>query len=137
MLSFSPLWNYLSNVARSLLYSYVYGIILLITTVPIDFYYRFSSVCKKTPTMCQLILWLITIILLSFLETLPIYWFVKFGPDNDDLESETRILFEYFGWTSHKDIPNFIVISTARFSLKTRLNAIFSVILTLNSFCLL
>jgi hypothetical protein len=46
MMSFSPLWNYLPNVAKSFLYSCVYGIILLISIVPIDFYYRFSSVCR-------------------------------------------------------------------------------------------
>jgi hypothetical protein len=55
--------------------------------------------------------------LVTYIEAYPVYRFFKFGPNGDDVESETQILSEYFGLTSREDIPHFIVISSASFSL--------------------
>jgi hypothetical protein len=65
---------------------------------------------QKTLTIFQLIQWVVFVLLLTILESLPVYWFMELGSDEGH-EEEARILMNQIHWTNRNAMPMFIFIS--------------------------
>ncbi|CAD5228043.1 unnamed protein product [Bursaphelenchus xylophilus] len=108
--------------------AYYQGIMLELCLTPIDFYYRYQTVCKnRTLPAHRVYLMFAGIFFLTFLHAFPVYLsFGKFGPSFDGIEEAeaTLNLQELIGTT--ENTPSFTFSSTNQFMFYVNLGILFS-----------